>query len=219
MKDFEPEIGKGMGSIRRSSRPSRRNCSYCSTTEQERLDAQMNRPIENSNDDLTEIDIPELSSPETKGSSLLKFDTEPLQKELTAAEALAMQRQRNDEQRQMYNYVSKWCDEKAADSTVQPFRIFLTGGAGTGTSHVIKCIRHHAEKAVAKLRETSDDTTVLVVAHRGTAAFNISENQTTCQKQYSCTLIAHVSNQNYVVHNLYHQNIPVAYLLNHTKTP
>ena len=141
----------------------------------------MNRPIENSDDDLTEIDIPEFNSPKTKEPSLLKCDTESLQKELTAAEALAMQRQLNDEQRQIYNFVSKWCDEKAEDSTVQPFRIFLTYLAGTGKSHVIKCIRHHAEKAFAKLSETSDDTTVLVlvVAHTGAAAFNIS-GETIC---------------------------------------
>ena len=149
MKDFEPEtenLDRAWEALEEAADLQDAWVAIVPQAEQERLDAQMNRPIENSDDDLTEIDIPELSSPETEGPFLLKFDTEPLQKELTAAEALAMQRQLNDEQRQMYNYVSKWCDEKAADSTVQPFRIILTGGAGTGKSHVIKCIRHHAEK-------------------------------------------------------------------------
>ena len=181
MKDFEPEtenLDRAWEALEAAADLQDAWAAIVPQAEQERLDAEINRPVENSDDDLTEIDIPELNST-TKGPSLLKFDTEPLQKELTAAEALAMQRQLNDEQRQIYNYVSKWCDEKAANSTVQPFRIFLTGGAGTGKSHVIKCIRHHAEKAFAKLRETSDDTTVLVVAHTGTAAFNIS-GETIC---------------------------------------
>ena len=182
MKDFEPEtenLDRAWEALEEAADLQDAWAAIVPQAEQERLDAEINRPVENSDDDLTEIDIPELNSTKTKGPSLLKFDTEPLQKELTAAEALAMQRQLNDEQRQIYNFVSKWCDEKAADSTVQPFRIFLTGGAGTGKSHVIKCIRHHAEKAFAKLRETSDDTTVLVVAHTGTAAFNIS-GETIC---------------------------------------
>ena len=185
MKDFEPEtenLDRAWEALEEAADLQDAWAAIAPQAEQERLDTEINRPIDNhdnSDDDLTEINIPEFNSPKTKGPSLLKFDTEPLQKELTAAEALAMQRQLNDEQRQIYNYVSKWCDEKAADSTVQPLRIFLTGGAGTGKSHVIKCIRHHAEKAFAKLRETSDETTVLVVAHTGTAAFNIS-GETIC---------------------------------------
>ena len=182
MKDFEPEtenLDRAWEALEEAADLQDAWAAIIPQAEQERLDAKMSNPNESSDDDLAEIDIPEFSPLKTKGPSLLKFDTEPLQKELTAAEALAMQRQLNDEQRQIYNYVSKWCDEKAADSTVQPFRIFLTGGAGTGKSHVIKCIRHHAEKAFAKLRETSDDTTVLVVAHTGTAAFYIS-GETIC---------------------------------------
>ena len=182
MKDFEPEtenLDRAWEALEEAADLQDAWAAIIPQAEQERLDAKMSNANESSDDDLAEIDIPEFSPLKTKGPSLLKFDTEPLQKELTAAEALAMQRQLNDEQRQIYNFVSKWCDEKAADSTVQPFRIFLTGGAGTGKSHVIKCIRHHAEKAFAKLRETSDDTTVLVVAHTGTAAFNIS-GETIC---------------------------------------
>ena len=182
MKDFEPEtdnLDRAWEALEEAADLQDAWAAIVPQAEQERLDAKINNPTESSDDDLAEIDIPEFSPLKTKGPSLLKFDTEPLQKELTAAEALAMQRQLNDEQRQIYNYVSKWCDEKATDSTVQPFRIFLTGGAGTGKSHVIKCIRHHAEKAFTKLRETSDDTTVLVVAHTGTAAFNIS-GETIC---------------------------------------
>ena len=148
--------------------------------EQERLDTQAdNLNIEDSDDDFVEIKIPEFEPTKSNDQFLLNCDTERLEKDLTTAEVLTMQRQLNDEQRQLYNHVSKWCDEKAKDSTVQPFRIFLTGGAGTGKSHVIKCIKHYAEKAFTQLRESPDEKTVLVVAHTGTAAFNIS-GETIC---------------------------------------
>ena len=148
--------------------------------EQERLDAQSNNlNIEDSDDDFAEINIPEFNSTKAKEPFLLKCDTERLNNDLSAADVLILQRQLNHEQRQLYNHVGKWCDAKVRDSTVQPFRIFLTGGAGTGKSHVIKCIKHYAEKAFAQLRESSDEKTVLVVAHTGTAAFNIS-GETIC---------------------------------------
>ena len=185
MKDFEPEtenLDRAWEALEAAADLQDAWAAIVPQAEQERLDAEimkMDNTNESSDDDLAEIEIPEFSPSKTKGPSLLKFDTETLHKELTAAEALAMQRKLNDQQRQIYNYVSKWCDEKVTDSTVQPFRIFLTGGAGTGKSHVIKCIRHHAEKAFSNLRENPDHMTVLVVAHTGTAAFNIS-GETIC---------------------------------------
>ena len=86
----------------------------------------------------------------------MKCDTERLDNDLTAVDVLTMQRQLNHEQRQLYNHVGKWCDAKVRDSTLQPFRIFLTGGVGTGKSHVRKCIKDYAEKAFAQLRESSN---------------------------------------------------------------
>ena len=82
-------------------------------------------------------------------------------------------------QRQIFNYVSKWCDDKTRDPTVPPFHIFLTGGAGTGKSHVINCIKYYAQKVFSRITESAEDVTVLLLAHTGTAAFNIS-GETIC---------------------------------------
>lgn len=82
-----------------------------------------------------------------------------------------MMRKLNDKQRQLFNRISKWCDDKARDPTVPPFHIFLTGGVGTGKSQ--------AQKAFVSMTESSDNITVLLVADTGTAAFNIS-GETIC---------------------------------------
>ena len=183
MQDFEPDtenLDNAWQALQEAAELQDAWAAIAPQAEQERLDAELTNPIlEDSDEDFCDIHIPEFNPTKANGKSLLKYDTEPRKQELTAAEALAMQRQLNEEQRQIYNHVSKWCDEKARDSTAEPFCIFLTGGAGTGKSHVIKCIRHHAEKAFAQLRESSDEKTVLVVAHTGTAAFNIS-GETVC---------------------------------------
>ncbi|KAJ8035072.1 hypothetical protein HOLleu_22168 [Holothuria leucospilota] len=49
---------------------------------------------------------------------------------------------------------------------------FLTGGAGTGKSLLVKCIKHEAEK-IFPLELPSTDATILLLAFTGTAAFNI----------------------------------------------
>ena len=138
-------------------------------------------PSDSDDDDFTEIEIPELtrSTSTVHDPSLYRCQIESIENELTDDQAHSMLRQLNDKQRHLYNHVSKWCNEKARDSNVQPFHIFLTGGAGTGKSHVIRCIKHHAQKAFSPLKESADDVVVLVVAHTGTAAFNIS-GETIC---------------------------------------
>ena len=47
-------------------------------------------------------------------------------------EATQLMQSMNKEQRQIFSDLTKWCSEKAAGDEIKPFRIFLTGGAGTG---------------------------------------------------------------------------------------
>ncbi|XP_072015048.1 uncharacterized protein [Amphiura filiformis] len=149
--------------------------------EQQRLDDLQNKNRLDSDDEFDQIEIPELQPNIAHASNQATYpmSVETCIPGLTNDQITAMLRTLNDKQQQLFKHVHQWCIKKANGENPEPFRIFLSGGAGTGKSHVIKCIRYHAQKLFAPLTESPDDTTVLVVAHMGTAAFNI-EGQTIC---------------------------------------
>ena len=81
----------------------------------------------------------------------------------------------NETQQKAFKLVVQYTRERVAHaqnpkhvSAPQPLRIFLTGGAGTGKSHLISVIRQHVERA-----HTGSKHACIVVAPTGVAAFNI----------------------------------------------
>lgn len=103
-----------------------------------------------------------------QGPSIEKIDIPISQNEVTS-----MLRMLNNEQRQRFNHLQQWAKNKTQNNTAKPPYIFLTGGAGTGKSQLIKCITHELHKSFSKIAESPDDMTILLVAYTGTAAFNI----------------------------------------------
>ncbi len=52
--------------------------------------------------------------------------------------------------------------------------MFITGGAGTGKSHLIKCIYNEAVRLLGRLNHNPDDVSVILTTPTGVAAFNIN---------------------------------------------
>ena len=151
--------------------------------EQQRLDDLEDKPsLDNeSDDDFDDIEIPELQPNTSKKSddNSYRSPVETIRSIPSDDHVASMIRALNDKQLQLFKYVHQWCMKKVNGENPEPFRIFLTGGAGTGKSHVTRCIRYHTEKIFQTLCDSQDDRTVLVVAHTGTAAFNV-EGETIC---------------------------------------
>ncbi len=92
--------------------------------------------------------------------------------------------------RQMYQNVTQkkvsvlytirdWCLKRVCGLTPEQFFFYINGGAGTGKSHLIKCIHAEASKILCQLLRNAEEAgiskpTVLLTAFTGTAAFNIS---------------------------------------------
>ncbi|KAE8291439.1 ATP-dependent DNA helicase PIF1 [Larimichthys crocea] len=85
----------------------------------------------------------------------------------------------NETQASIFYTVREWCLKRVWGDNPEQFFYFVTGGAGCGKSHVIKCIHEEATKILRQLprfRDQGDMSTpaVLLTAFTGTAAFNIS---------------------------------------------
>ena len=80
----------------------------------------------------------------------------------------------NSEQRTVFQYLLNWCYDKADSPSKTPAEyIFVTGGAGTRQSHLIKAVYNMANITFRKAGQTPSQVTVLMMAPTGTAAFNI----------------------------------------------
>ena len=93
--------------------------------------------------------------------------------ELNADATKPMLEQMNKKQQEIFYSVRRWCIEKSCGKNPDPFYLFLTGGAGVGKSHTIKCINYEASRL---LRDTSapGKQKVLLTAPTGVAAFYIN---------------------------------------------
>lgn len=82
----------------------------------------------------------------------------------------------NKTQIQLFYHVREWCLMKSLGQNPNPLQLFITGGAGTGKSHLIKAIHYEASRLLEKQMLSPESVTVLLAAFTGTAAFNIGGN-------------------------------------------
>ncbi|CAL9706649.1 unnamed protein product [Knipowitschia caucasica] len=84
----------------------------------------------------------------------------------------------NQMQASTFHDVRNWCIKKVDNVNTEPFCYYINGGAGTGKSHLIKCIYAEASEILSKMERNAFESdpskpTVLLSAFTGTAAFNI----------------------------------------------
>ena len=91
-------------------------------------------------------------------------------------EVLPVLQNLNATQTKIFYLVREWCLEKVFGKNPEALHIFITGGAGTGKSHLIKAIHYEASRILSKILSVPEGVSVLLGAFTGTAAFNIGGN-------------------------------------------
>lgn len=138
--------------------------------EAERLEIEMEKVIDTTeeSENLPEFEI---FQNESLGgiSQATEFQTPKVSKE----EINSLTRQLNGKQQEIFYEIRRWCIDVSLQKNPNPFHIFLTGGAGTGKTHLVRCIYHEASRILSKSASSPDAVSVLLTAPTGTAAFNI----------------------------------------------
>lgn len=85
----------------------------------------------------------------------------------------------NNKQCSAYNTVVSWCRNKVKNihslnpEEIKPIYLFLTGGGGSGKSHLVKTIYHTLVKTFRRIVNNPELPTVLLMAPTGVSAINI----------------------------------------------
>ncbi|XP_071153509.1 uncharacterized protein [Mytilus edulis] len=137
--------------------------------EAERLDGELSR--EELYEKEIEIEIPELDTASRKTNK--GHDIEIRQTLFPGPQMKTFIQQLNTEQRGIFYRIRQWCIDKVNSKDPEPFRVFINGGAGTGKSHLIKCIYYEMNKILSPHSANPDDIVVLLTAPTATAAYNI----------------------------------------------
>ena len=122
-------------------------------------------------------DVPELPDldnalPSTSATGRPAY-TEISTHTVSPGQAENIMRSMNTKQREVFTHLRRWVLDKVKGANICAFHVFMTGGAGTGKSHVINGFQYEADRLFTPLTNSADEITVLLVAYTGTAAFNI----------------------------------------------
>ena len=144
--------------------------SLCPETEMQRHECRREKNMKSETDDDKEERNVDLENDEKHRSDIpFRVTSSNTQRE----EMLPILRSLNVEQSKTFYFIRNWCLQKSQEYAPEPFHIFITGGAGTGKSHLLKAIDYEASRLLTKTCVEPDKQTVLLTAFTGTAAFNI----------------------------------------------
>ena len=147
--------------------------------EEERIQHNMEKTLEEDYEQIDLDDIPDLDIP-THLRSTSHSQPKPvpyvqqLSNRVTEAQHKESLRSLNVHQQKLFYFIRDWALKKSNKVDVEPFHIFLTGGAGTGKSHLIKCIFQEVKDILPVYSDDPDSVVVLLLAPTGTAAFGIN---------------------------------------------
>ena len=115
--------------------------------------------------------------PESDRASTISCYIQP--NEISDQFLLESGRSLNDKQRSAYNTVVSWCRNKVKNihslkpEEIKPIYLFITGGGGSGKSHLVKTIYHTLVKTFRRIVSNPELPTVLLMAPTGVSAINI----------------------------------------------
>lgn len=125
------------------------------------------------NNILPEEDDSDTLIPDLVANPRTAFTIENSNATMSRDEALCLLRSLNAKQSAIFYKVHEWCVQKLHGENPEPFRLFVTGGAGTGKSHLIKAICYESSRLLSQLFDNPDDRSVILCASTGVAAYNI----------------------------------------------
>ncbi|XP_060756276.1 uncharacterized protein LOC132867382 [Neoarius graeffei] len=146
---------------------------YAPEVEADRLECLAEREPDDEREDQEEV--PEYEVKKDGRSSMPRIEAPQLSPDFVRK----MYQSLNETQASIFYSIRQWCFELVWGRDVEPFYYFLTGGAGCGKSHVIKCVHQEATRILRELPRFRDHAdmsqpAVLLTAFTGTAAFNIA---------------------------------------------
>ncbi|ROI73783.1 hypothetical protein DPX16_22894 [Anabarilius grahami] len=169
------EVDKALDQLQQQGPPENAWTTFAPEIEADRLECIAEREHMNPDDEDVQDDVPEYQILE-HGDGVVPQVEAP---QLSIVFIRKLFRSLNETQAAIFYTVCHWCQKRVWGQNPEQFFYFISGGAGCGKSHVIKCIYTEATKILRqlpRLREAGDLSvpTVLLSAFTGTAAFNIS---------------------------------------------
>ncbi|XP_026187397.1 uncharacterized protein LOC113145179 [Mastacembelus armatus] len=147
-------------------------CLLCPEQQVERLESEQDFREQQQQEDHSEEDqvpnIPDLATRTEKICHLEKSNN------ISRSEGLSLIRSLNELQLSIFYKIRQWCLNKASGQNPEPLHVFITGGAGTGKSHLIKAIQYEAIRLLSPTCHNPDNICVLLTAPTGIAAYNLN---------------------------------------------